>query len=174
MIISCTNRPGNLSIHLARFYHEGLAALGIPSTLYNLEEMPPRLLETDLYGSRSESFAPVQQMIIAATHYLFILPEYNGSIPGVFKLWLDACDYPESFKGKQGWMVGLGAGERGNAPGLNHLRDIMDYLGTELSGEEVKLGMVRSKIAPDGKITDGETQRLLEAHLASIAAALQA
>ncbi len=172
-IISCTNRPGNLSIHLARFYQQALAEMKVRADLFNLEHLPLNILETDLYGKRSSEFLPIQQMINQTERFLFVVPEYNRSVPGIFKLLIDACDYPNSFRGKTGWSVGLGAGIAGNTMGLQHLRDIMDYLGTDIQPEQVTIGKVQEKMSKSGEITDAETRAELMAHVDQIAGAIQ-
>ena len=172
-IISCTNRPGNRSIHIARYYQEELGRRNVKTALYNLEDLPLRLLETDLYGKRSEAFLPIQAMIDQAKRFLFVVPEYNRSVPGVFKLLIDACDFPGSFQGKEGWSVGLGAGRAGNEVGLQHLRDIMDYLGTDIHPEQLTISQVTGKIDAEGNITDDGTLRQLESHVAAIEAAIR-
>jgi len=151
-IISGTNRPGNLSLKLAFEYQERLSRKGLPGKIYSLEDLPIDVAFNDLYGKRSPVFRKVQDMVDHSQTFVFIVPEYNGSLPGILKLFIDACDYPGSFKDKKIAMVGLSAGDRGNSYGLNHLQDIMEYLGATVLTSRVIVPKVREIINGDGRL----------------------
>lgn len=172
-IISGTNRPGNLSVLLARSYQASFQALDIASEVVNLEELPLDILVSDLYGKRSPAFLPFQNRIKENQFFLFIVPEYNGSIPGILKVFIDACDYPDTFEGKQAWLVGLGAGDGGNVAGLSHLRDILEFLGTTVHGEQLTISKIRERMDETGKLLETGCQQGFQRQVACIAAALK-
>ena len=84
-IIASTNRPGSSTLQLAQYYQKQLAAKGMDAGLLSLAQLPPNLIETDLYGKRSDAFNEIQDIITATDKFLFVIPEYNGSYPGCFK-----------------------------------------------------------------------------------------
>ena len=96
-IISCTNREGSNTLKLANYYHKELAAKGFKSELFSLQDLPDNFMVSDMYGKRSEDFQRIQDKISATTKFIFVIPEYNGSFPGIIKLFIDACTFPESF-----------------------------------------------------------------------------
>ena len=103
-IISSTNRPGSSTLKVAQYYQRKLKAKGADAVLLSLSVLPPSLIETDLYGKRSKEFEPIQDIVTKTEKFLFIIPEYNGSFPGVLKVFIDACSFPESFmKRKLHW-----------------------------------------------------------------------
>ncbi len=163
-IISGTNRPGNLSIGVARQYAQLLNEGGVNSNLFSLESLPGDFLSTDLYGNRSQSFLEINQQILSTPHLLFVVPEYNGSIPGILKLFIDACDYPQSFRNKEVWMVGLSAGRSGNRVGCQHLSDIMNFLGSKVHEEQLLLYGLKEKVGEDGWVNDPESRKEVETH----------
>lgn len=163
-IISGTNRPGNLSIGVARQYAQLLKAGGIDSNLFSLESLPEDFLSSDLYGNRSQSFQEINQQILSTPHLLFVVPEYNGSIPGILKLFIDACDYPQSFRNKEVWMVGLSAGRSGNRVGCLHLRDIMNFLGSTVDQEPLLLYGLKEKVGENGWVKDPKSKAEVESH----------
>jgi chromate reductase len=55
-IISGTNRPNSSTYKLSLYYQKRLAEKGLDSTLFPLTELPPNLIETDMYGKRSPEF----------------------------------------------------------------------------------------------------------------------
>lgn len=162
LIISGTNRPRNLSIVLARAYQAKLQHLGLDAGLLSLEDLPEDILRTDLYGKRSADFQAWQDAIGSVRHLLFVVPEYNGSIPGILKIFIDALDYPHTFRGKYAWLLGLGAGAGGNEKGLQHLADILQFLGSEVSHINPTLPKIREKLLRTGEITHEGTLSLLD------------
>jgi len=127
-IISGTNRPHSNTLKLAKYYQKSLLKRGQESQLFSLEALPDTIIKTDLYGKRSEAFRPIQEMMSSTEKFLFIIPEYNGSFPGVLKTFIDACDFPESFYDKKACLVGLSSGRYGNIRGLDHFAGICSYL----------------------------------------------
>jgi chromate reductase len=168
-VISTTNRPGNLSLAIAQHYRDLLEAQGEQVELWNLQDVPLDAGFANGYGERSPAFQPFQDSLSATSHLVFVVPEYNGSIPGILKVFIDATDYPGSFDGKKAAMVGIASGREGNVRGLVHLRDILTFLDAEVLPEEVTISRVHRKLA-DGRLNDPEA----EAALAQQAAAFLA
>jgi chromate reductase len=123
-IISSTNRPGSSTLKLAEYYKKQLAAKGLETGLLSLTQLPSNIVETDLYGKRSEAFTAIQNIITATDKFLFIIPEYNGSYPGILKVFIDACSFPESFYDKKAALVGLSSGKYGNIRGIDHFTGV--------------------------------------------------
>src|SRR5690242_8080575 len=104
-IISSTNRPESHTLKLALYYQQKLAEKGVEAGILSLTDLPCNLLQSDLYGKRSAEFQPIQDVITQTDKFLFIIPEYNGSYPGVLKLLVDACTFPDSFYDKKAALV---------------------------------------------------------------------
>ena len=128
LIISGTNRPNSKTFNIAKCYQQLLNRKSIENEILSLSDLPPNILETDLYGRRSTAFEPIQQKVSDAEMFIFIAPEYNGSIPGALKLFIDCCTFPISFYHKKVALVGLSSGRYGNIRGIDHLTGICHYL----------------------------------------------
>jgi chromate reductase len=100
-IIASTNRPGSSTLKLAQYYQKQLREKGLETNLLSLMQLPAGLISTDLYGKRSPEFQEIQDLVSATEKFLFVIPEYNGSFPGVLKTFIDACDFPASFYEKK-------------------------------------------------------------------------
>ena len=148
-IVSGTNRPGNLSLKVASICHQMLSDAGLDASLVDLADLP-RDIAFDYLGD-SKSFASFQKIVDDSTHFVFVVPEYNASIPGILKLFIDACSYPESFKGKHVALIGIAAGELGNEPGIRHMDEIMRCFGAEVCEGQVLLANIRKNLLPDGQ-----------------------
>lgn len=127
-IISGTNRQGSNTLKVAKYYQKTLKAKGLETTIFTLEDLPPNLINTDLYGKRSDEFQAIQDMITNTSKFLFVIPEYNGSFPGVLKTFIDACNFPESFYDKKAALVGVSSGKYGNIRGIDHFGGVCSYL----------------------------------------------
>lgn len=145
-IISGTNRPHSNTLKLAKYYQRSLLKRGQESQLFSLEALPDTIIKTDLYGKRSEAFKPIQEMMSSTEKFLFIIPEYNGSFPGVLKTFIDACDFPESFYNKKACLVGLSSGRYGNIRGLDHFAGICSYLHLNVMPLRLHISSIKLEI----------------------------
>ncbi|MGY3211045.1 NADPH-dependent FMN reductase [Mucilaginibacter sp. HD30] len=113
-IISSTNRPGSSTYKLALYYQKKLSEKGIEAGILSMTELPGNLIETNMYGKSNPEFEQIQARVTATQKFLFIIPEYNGSFPGILKFFIDACAFPQSFYEKKAALVGLSSGKYGN------------------------------------------------------------
>ncbi len=127
-IISATNRPASSTFKLAQYYQKKLHEKGLDAGLLSLTQLPANLIESDLYGKRSAEFEPIQRIVTQTEKFLFIIPEYNGSFPGILKTFVDACDLPDSFYEKKAALTGLSSGKYGNIRGIEHFTGVCHYL----------------------------------------------
>lgn len=156
-IISATNRAGSHTLKLAEYYQKQLEKLGAATTLFSLTDLPPNLIETDLYGKRSEAFQPIQDLISATEKFIFIVPEYNGSFPGVLKVFIDACKFPESFFGKKAALVGHSSGKYGNIRGIEHLTGICNYVNLHVLPLRIHIPNINQEMNADGNLFQEDT-----------------
>lgn len=173
-IVSGTNRPGNLSIHVAKHVQALLSGGEMNPRILSLEDVPASISLADFYRGQTPDFAPFQEMIDHSDFFVFVAPEYNGSIPGVLKVFIDACRYPGSFQGKKAALVGVSAGAGGNVTGLKHLEDVLNYLGVEVLTEKVYAGKIREKLDQNGAVLEAQLRHDLEWQAQAVRNALQA
>jgi len=160
-IISSTNRPGSSTLKVARYYQAKLAEKGAEVQLLSLSELPPNLIETDLYGKRSEAFKPIQQRITQTEKFLFIIPEYNGSYPGVLKVFIDGCSYPESFYEKKAALVGVSSGKYGNIRGIDHFTGVCHYMHLNVMALKIHIASIHKELDENGNIYKEDTVRFI-------------
>jgi chromate reductase len=158
-IIASTNRPGSSTLQLAQYYQKQLAAKGMEAGLLSLAQLPPNLIETDLYGKRSDAFNEIQDIITATDKFLFLIPEYNGSYPGVLKVFVDACSFPESFYDKKAALVGLSSGKYGNIRGIDHFTGVCHYLNLHIMPLKIHIASIRKEMDEHGNLTAEDTLR---------------
>src|SRR3546814_7353315 len=150
-IISGTNRTPNNSEIIAQIYRRILEEKGHSPQVLPLTNLPPNIIATDLYGKRSKAFQPIQELVTATEKFIFIVPEYNGSFPGVLKVFIDACSFPESFMGKKAALVGHSTGRYGNIRGLEHFTGICNYFCLHVLPLKLQIPQVQHEFDQNGE-----------------------
>ena len=161
-IVAGTNRPGSNTLKLAKYYQKRLAEKGLETNLFSLMQLPDSLIATDLYGKRSEEFMPIQQMVTNTQKFLFIIPEYNGSFPGVLKTFIDACSFPESFYEKKAALVGLSSGKYGNIRGVDHFTGVCHYLNLHVMPLKIHISASKTELNENGDLFKEDTVKFTE------------
>src|ERR1700712_511639 len=156
-IISSTNRRGSSTLKLAKYYHNRFLEKGAQAELLSLSQLPPNLIATDLYGQRSKEFEPIQEIITRTEKFFFVIPEYNGSFPGVLKVFIDACSFPESFYEKKAALVGLSSGKYGNIRGIDHFTGVCHYLHLHVMPLKIHIGSIKQEFNEDYNLFKEDT-----------------
>jgi NAD(P)H-dependent FMN reductase len=145
-IVIGTNRQNSLSKKVGINYQNLLKLLGEESRVIDLAELPADFAFSALYDNsgKNEIFNTFQAIVDDTQKFIFVVPEYNGSFPGVLKTFFDGLRYPDSFNNKKAALVGISAGVLGNAVGLCHLNDILSYMGADVMGLRLKLGNIKT------------------------------
>ena len=164
IIISCTNRPNSVTRQLSSIYQKTLTELDIESKIIDLQDLPGDYLESALYGNsgKNESFNPTRKVMAEAKKFIFIIPEYNGSFPGVLKAFIDGLEFPATFTNKKCALVGLSSGTQGGGLALSHLTDILNYCGTHVLALKLRLFSIDNNIDLTQLKLKGLYQELLE------------
>lgn len=161
-IISATNRPNSSTFKLAQYYRKRLSEKGLDAGLLSLMKLPPNIIETDLYNKRSEAFMPIQDIITQTDKFLFIIPEYNGSFPGVLKVFIDACSFPDSFYDKKAALTGLSSGKYGNIRGIDHFTGVCHYMHLQVMPLKIHIGSINKEFDADNNLFQKDTLKYTE------------
>lgn len=150
-IIIGTNRQNSLSKAIAFYYKKQLELKEQQAEIIDLSTLPEDFAFSALYqnAGQNQEFNEFQVTIDQIQKFVVVVPEYNGSFPGVLKTFFDGLRYPDTFDDKKVALVGISAGVLGNAVGLGHLNDIMSYMGANVLGLRVKLGLTNNHFKDD-------------------------
>lgn len=161
-IISGTNRRDAKSPIIAQIYSEELSRLGARAEVIDLRELPHDFVFSALYenAGKNESFNIMRSKVTAADKFVFIVPEYNGSFPGVLKAFIDGQEYPGGFRGKKCALLGLSSGDQGGVHALSHLTDIFNYCGMNVLARKVRLSHIEGNFSDGQLINDKYRQRI--------------
>ncbi|MGA2030139.1 MAG: NAD(P)H-dependent oxidoreductase [Verrucomicrobiota bacterium] len=93
-LIVGTNRPGSNTRKVASQLEEFYAELKVPFHILDLAKLTPKIFSPTSYAEKPKSFQPFATAILQSTGLHVITPEYNGSMPGVLKYFIDMLKFP--------------------------------------------------------------------------------
>lgn len=104
---------------------------------------------------------------IKASHaVMFVVPEYNRSLPGVLKNAVDHASRPygqSAWAGKPAGIIGASIGAVGTAVAQQHLRGVLGYLDMPTLGQpEVYLKVDDKFFSDDGDIASPGSRKFLQ------------
>ncbi len=148
-IIVGTNRKNSVSKVIAQLYQSILDERGVESEILELENLPIDFIGTALYenSGKNKAFNTFHDKIAEGKKFIFIVPEYNGSFPGILKSFIDGMTYPNTFRNKKCALVGISSGIGGGGIALSHLTDIFHYLGMHVLALKPKLAKIEQNMS---------------------------
>lgn len=162
-IIVGTNRKNSVSKVIAELYQSILIEKGADVEILELENLPGDFVETALYenNGKNEEYNNFHERLEKGKKFVFIVPEYNGSFPGVLKTFIDGMTYPNTFRNKKSALVGISSGIGGGGIALSHLTDIFHYLGMHVLALKPKLAKIEQNMS-DNLLTNRLYMDLLQ------------
>lgn len=159
-IISGTNRAGSRTRIIAEHYSNLLNSSGEKHQFITLEDLPRDFAFTYFGSLQSEDYKQwVATYIGGADKFIVIAPEYNGSYPGILKMFIDSV-HPGMLRGKKAALVGVAEGRGGNLRGLDQLSGAFHYLGITVLPKHVMISGVGQMISNNRLIDTGISDAL--------------
>lgn len=160
-IISGTNRPQSRTRQVSSLIQKIYAELGEKTEILDLCDLPFAELTGHHYGGTGlhMDWDEAVDKISKAEGLIFVVPEYNGSMPGALKYFIDHWRYPESFEFRPMAFVGLGITFGGVRP-IEHLQQVMAYRNAFQYPNRVFL-MNITKTLKEGELQDALALQLL-------------
>jgi NAD(P)H-dependent FMN reductase len=167
-IISGTNRVDNNSIRIANHISQVLAELVEQNQILNLQDLPVSILECSRHAKfdhAADFLALQEKYMFPSNKFVFVIPEYNGSIPGILKLLIDTCDIKQAFYFKKACLFGLAAGRAGNLRGLDHLTNILNYLKMDVYFHKTPISQIDEELGDEGELIQESTIKTIRQQL---------
>ena len=163
LVVVCgTNRDGALSRLLAQEVAKAYETNDHQVDLLDMNELPADALSPIVYREPSSAVTDLVDRFLAADGAVFIVPEYNGSYPGVLKLFVDLLPYPAGLNSRPCAFIGLAAGKFQGLRAVEHFQQVAGYRNAYIYPRRIFIGDSYQKFA-DGRLTDDElVKRLAE------------
>lgn len=149
-IISATHRMGSHTEKVAKLYQEILRAKGTEAKIFSLKNLNVMERSPGLVTAENE-------FLVTAQKFIFILPEYNGSYPGVLKAMIDCSDIRKAWWGKKALLTGISTGRAGNLRGMDHLTGVLNYLKMIVHHNKLPISIIDKVMDENGVITNKNT-----------------
>ena len=162
-LIVGTNRPGSNTRKVAAQIENIYAELKVPLHVLDLAKLPPEIFSPTSYAEKPKAFQPFADAVLQSAGLHVVTPEYNGSVPGVLKYFIDMLKFPESFEQKPVCFTGLAAGIWGALRPVEQLQAIFGYRNAHIFPVRVFLPQVNHLLDASGKIKDAELLGRLKA-----------
>jgi len=157
-IISATNRPDSQTLKVASQYQTFFKEQGVDAELFSLERFSS-IVRDDAYEKLE------QQYLVPTRKFIFVMPEYNGSFPGIFKLMMDISNLATCWNYKKVMLVGVANGRAGNLRGLDHMTNMCHYMKMEVYPKKLPLSLINRELA-DGKFVNEHTLQEIKQQIA--------
>lgn len=157
-IISGTNRTDSKTLKIAGQYQQLLAAKNIEANLVSLVNLE--------VSNRNDQIRELEKdVLIPTAKFIFVSPEYNGSIPGVLKSLIDNTDIQKVWWGKKALLVGVSSGRAGNLRGMEHLTGILHYVKVVVHPNKLPISIIDKLMDGAGNIIDKLTLSVINEQL---------
>lgn len=158
-VISGTARNDSNTLRLASIYAQKLRSV-------QQESVQLLSLLGEPVWERGESLKRIERELLVPAHrFVFIMPEYNGSFPGILKMLLDNSDIRACWWGKKALLTGLADGRAGNLRGLEHMTGILQYLHMAVYWDKLPLSRINEELGPDGRLAKPATEATIDAQI---------
>lgn len=157
-VIAGTNRADSMTLRTANIYFNVLAERAPDVHLLSLENK-------QVWERGAAMKALEQHYLIPAEKFIFIMPEYNASFPGILKLMMDNSDVKNCWWYKKAALVGISDGRAGNLRGVEHMTAILNYLKVNVLHNKMLLSRVNEEITKHGALIHRNTSDLISHQL---------
>ncbi|MDQ6722828.1 MAG: NAD(P)H-dependent oxidoreductase [Thermoproteota archaeon] len=154
-IISATNRIGSHTEKVARHYQKILKEKGIDAKLFSLKNLNVLEKNPAFIIAESDFLLPAQKII-------FIMPEYNGSYPGVLKAMIDISDVKNAWYHKKALLVGVSTGRAGNLRGMDHITGSLHHIKMIVHHNKLPISVIDKIMDENGEINNKNTLQAID------------
>lgn len=158
VVVCGTNREGALSRLLAKEVAESYRQREHTVDLLDMAELPVETLLGSAYKERPENVDLLVQRFLKSEGAVFVIPEYNGSYPGVLKLFVDMLPYPEGFESRPCAFIGIAAGQFKSLRAVEHFQQVAGYRNAYIYPRRLFIGDSFKQFV-DGKLSDDELSK---------------
>ena len=154
-VVCGTNRTGALSREMSRLVVENIERLGHETELIDMADLPADALSPNAYQEKPKGVRVLIDRFLNTDGSVFVIPEYNGSYPGVLKLFVDMLPFPQGFDARPCAFIGLAAGQFKALRAVEHFQQVAGYRNAHLFPRRVFIGDA-SSVFVDGRLADAE------------------
>ena len=146
-IISGTNREASHTEKVANEYKRLLTEMNIDADILTMVGM-------DVMHRTPEFLKMEKDILIPTKKFIFILPEYNGTFPGVLKAMIDNTDISKVWYHKKALLTGISSGRAGNLRGIDHLAASLHYLKMNVHYNKLPISLIDKMMDKNDRLNE--------------------
>lgn len=139
-----------MTLRVAQHYYDTMLTLSGNVHLLSLENL-------NVWEDNPQLKEIQEQYLIPSQKFVIVMPEYNGSFPGILKLMMDNSDIKKCWWHKKAALVGVADGRGGNLRGIEHMTNILHYLKMNVFYNKLPLSRINSEINEEGELMNDAT-----------------
>ena len=156
VVVSCTNRPNSNTLKVSKIYENILKSKQVDVKILDFCLLPETIAFSETFGKRTDKYAMlIEEYVSSVSKFIFVVPEYNGSFPGILKTFLDSM-HPTEWADKDACLVGVADGRAGNLRGLEHLTGILQYLKMHVYHDKLPISIVNKVMDLEGNFSEAQ------------------
>ena len=157
-IISGTGRVNSNTLKIAQEYYQLLSHSNHHIQLLSLENVD--------VCHKDEAFTSIEnQYLIPAEKFIIIMPEYNGSYPGILKMLIDQSNVAACWRNKKVLLTGVSTGRAGNLRGMEHLTGSLMHMKMHVHPNRLPISAVDTLLNANGQLQNESTLNAIKEQL---------
>ncbi|MEX0326171.1 MAG: NADPH-dependent FMN reductase [Puniceicoccaceae bacterium] len=162
-VISGTSRAGSNGLKVARHVTGIYEEMGETVELLDLAGLPDGSFSESVFKEKPADLeASYTDKVLASDGVLVVVPEYNGSYPGILKHFIDLLPFPESFECRPVAFIGIAGGYYGGLRAVEQLQMVFAYRNAYLFNRRVFIPSAYSIFDEEGGIKDEDLKERLK------------
>jgi chromate reductase len=157
-IISGTNRLDSHTEKVAFEYQKFLKERHIESSVFSLKNL-------EVLRKNAAFTALENKYLIPAKKFIIIIPEYNGTFPGVLKAMIDISDIKKVWWWKKALLTGISTGRAGNLRGMDHITASLQHMNVFVHPNKLPISSIDKVMDDDGIIHNEHTLQAINKQL---------
>lgn len=166
-IISSTDRPNSWALKVSKYVATVYTKKSVQAEVISLEDFPLKDVVGGKYGMEISTISEFRDPILKADGLVFVVPEYNGSFPGILKMFIDYLPFPEAFQKMPMAFIGVASGAFGSLRSVEQFQMIVNYRNALQFPERVFIPRVTNDFDPVLGLKDDFKKNLLESQISN-------
>jgi NAD(P)H-dependent FMN reductase len=165
VIVASTDRPNSNSLRFSNFLKPLYEAHSVQADVVSLEDFPLDKVIGGKYGKDIPEIQAFNDRVLNSDGIVFVIPEYNGSYPGIFKLFIDYLPFPKSFLGMPIAFVGIANGSFGALRAVEQAQQVAGYRNAYIFPERVFIAQFHKQFSDEQGLLNELQQKLLKSQV---------
>jgi len=156
-ILVGTARQHNVSSRVAHAIAKAITERGVSPKIVSVAELQTEAVTVPPWGEGGADTHPTawKEIVEQTDRFVFVLPEYNHSYPGEWKILMDSLF--SEYEGKTAFVAAVGGGQFAGARVMEHVLPVLVTFQFYISPTRLHIASAGDTFLADGRIVDEDT-----------------